>query len=96
MNENEFDYEEYRNNLEMAAEIHDMFYKIRNIIIYFVIYSVLYSFVISTWITSGYEMFLSLFVVYLIAKIATHLFDELCFAVKIFRKNHKRREKDNG
>lgn len=91
MSENEFDYEEYRSNLEMAAEIHDNFYKIRNIAIYFVLYSVLYSLVISAWITNGFTMFLSLFVVYLIAKIATYLFDELCFAVKIFRKNHKRR-----
>ena len=33
MDEKEFDYEEYRNNLEKAVEIHDKFYRLRNIII---------------------------------------------------------------
>lgn len=53
MDEKEFDYEEYRNNMEQAAEIHDRFYRIRNILIYFVLYSVLYSFVFGSLITNG-------------------------------------------
>ena len=96
MTSENFDYEEYRNNLEMAADIHDKFYRIRNMLIYFILYSVLYSFVISSWITSGFAMFVSLVAVFLLAKVATYLFDEVCFAIKILRKNHKRRKKNNG
>ena len=92
MNEKEFDYEEYRNNLEQAAEIHDKFYKLRNITIYFILYSVLYSFVIGSFVTNGLRMFLSLVIVYWLAKIVTFLFDELRFAIRVFRKNHKRRK----
>ena len=32
MDEKEFDYEEYRNNLEKAVEIHDKFYRLRNML----------------------------------------------------------------
>ena len=62
-NEN-FDYEEYRNNLELAVDIHDKFYRTRNMLIYFILYSASYSFVISTWITSGFTMFVSLVAVF--------------------------------
>lgn len=94
-NEN-FDYEEYRNNLELAVDIHDKFYRTRNMLIYFILYSASYSFVISTWITSGFTMFVSLVAVFLLAKITTYLFDYICFAIKILRRNWKRRKKNNG
>lgn len=90
MDEKEFDYEEYRNNLEKAVEIHDKFYRIRNITIYFIMYSVLYSFVIKPLITNGLMMFLSLVLVYLINKFMTYLFDEIRFVIRILRKNHNR------
>lgn len=90
MDEKEFDYEEYRNNLEKAVEIHDKFYRIRNITIYFIMYSVLYSFVIKPLITNGLMMFLSLALVYLINKFMTYLFDEIRFVIRILRKNHNR------
>ena len=93
-NEN-FDYEEYRENIELAADIHDTLYRIRLMLVYFILYSVLYSCVIGTWITSGFTMFLSLVAVFLLAKIAMYLFDELCFAIKILRKNRKEK-KNNG
>lgn len=96
MTSENYDYEEYRNNLEMAADIHDRFYRIRNMFIYFILYSVLYSWVFSSLITSGFTMFLSLVAVFLLAKIATYLFDEVCFTIKILRKNRKRRKKNNG
>lgn len=85
MTSENFDYEEYRNNLEMVADIHDRFYRIRNMCIYFILYSVLYSCVFSALITSGFTMFLSLVVVFLHDKIATYIFDEVCFAIKILR-----------
>ncbi len=93
MDEKEFDYEEYRNNLEKAVEIHDKFYRIRNITIYFIMYSVLYSFVIKPLITNGLMMFLSLVLVYLINKFMTYLFDEIRFVIRILRKNHKEKRR---
>lgn len=92
MDEKEFDYEEYRNNLEKAVEIHDKFYRLRNITIYFILYSVLYSFVIKALITNGLTMFLSLVSVYLISKFMTYLFDEIRFTIRILRKNHKKKK----
>lgn len=93
MDEKEFDYEEYRNNMEQAAEIHDRFYRIRNILIYFVLYSVLYSFVFGSFITNGLTVFISLVAVYLFAKVGTYLFDEICFSIRTIIKNHRRRKK---
>lgn len=89
----EFDYEEYRNNLEKAVEIHDKFYRLRNITIYFILYSILYSFVIKALITNGLIMFLSLVSVYLISKFMTYLFDEIRFTIRILRKNHKKKRR---
>lgn len=93
MDEKEFDYEEYRNNLEKAVEIHDKFYRLRNITIYFILYSVLYSFVIKALITNGLTMFLSLVSIYLISKFMTYLFDEIRFTIRILRKNHKKKRR---
>ncbi len=93
MDEKEFDYEEYRNNLEKAVEIHDKFYRLRNITIYFILYSILYSFVIKALITNGLIMFLSLVSVYLISKFMTYLFDEIRFTIRILRKNHKKKRR---
>lgn len=93
-NEN-YDYEEYRDNIELAADIHDTLYRIRLMFVYFILYSVLYSCVISSWITSGFTMFLSLVAVFVLAKIALYLFDEVCFAIKILRQNRKEK-KNNG
>lgn len=93
MDEKEFDYEEYRNNMEQAAEIHDRFYRIRNILIYFVLYSVLYSFVFGSLITNGLTVFISLVAVYLFAKVVTYLFDEIRFSIRTIIKNHRRRKK---
>lgn len=96
MTSENFDYEEYRSNIELAAEIHDKLYRIRIMFVYFILYSVLYSCVISSCITGGFTMFVSLVAVYLLAKLATYLFDEVCFAIKILRKNRKERKKNNG
>lgn len=93
MDEKEFDYEEYRNNMEQAAEIHDRFYRIRNILIYFALYSVLHSFVFGSFITNGLTVFISLVAVYLFAKVVTYLFDEIRFSIKTIIKNHRRRKK---
>lgn len=93
MDEKEFDYEEYRNNMEQAAEIHDRFYRIRNILIYFALYSVLHSFVFGSFITNGLTVFISLVAVYLFAKVVTYLFDEIRFLIKTIIKNHRRRKK---
>lgn len=93
MDEKEFDYEEYRNNMEQAAEIHDRFYRIRNILIYFALYSVLYSFVFGSLITNGLTVFISLVAVYLFAKVVTYLFDEIRFSIRTIIKNHRRRKK---
>lgn len=93
MDEKEFDYEEYRNNMEQAAEIHDRFYRIRNILIYFALYSVLYSFVFGSFITNGLTVFISLVAVYLFAKVVTYLFDEIRFSIRTNIKNHRRRKK---
>lgn len=93
MDEKEFDYEEYRNNMEQAADIHDRFYRIRNILIYFVLYSVLYSFVFGSLISSGLTVFISLVAVYLFAKVVTYLFDEIRFSIRTIIKNHRRRKK---
>lgn len=93
MDEKEFDYEEYRNNMEQAAEIHDRFYRIRNILIYFALYSVLYSFVFGSFITNGLTVFISLVAVYLFAKVVTYLFDEIRFSIRTIIKNHRRRKK---
>ena len=95
MDEKEFDYEEYRNNLEKAVEIHDKFYRLRNIIIYFVLYSVLYSFVIKSLITNGLTMFLSVALVYLINKFMTYLFDEIRFTIRILKKIITRKGESN-
>ena len=92
-NEN-YDYEEYRDNIELATDIHDTLYRIRLMFVYFILYSVLYSCAISSWI-SGFTMFLSLLAVFVLAKIALCLFDELCFAIKILRQNRKEK-KNNG
>lgn len=97
MDEKEFDfdkYEEYRNNIEMAAELHDNFYRIRNMLLYFVLYSVLHTFVIGTWLTNWFAVFVSLVAVYLLAKVVTYLFDELRFAIRTFKNN--RRKRKNG
>lgn len=93
MDEKEFDYEEYRNNMEQAAEIHDRFYRIRNILIYFALYSVLYSFIFGSFITNGLTVFISLMAVYLFAKVVTYLFDEIRFSIRTIIKNHRRRKK---
>ena len=93
MDEKEFDYEKYRNNLEKAVEIHDKFYRLRNITIYFVLYSILYSFVIKALITNGLVMFLSLVLVYLMNRFVIYLFDEIRFAIRILRKNHKKKRR---
>ena len=93
MDEKEFNYEEYRNNMEQAAEIHDRFYRIRNILIYFALYSVLYSFVFGSLITNGLTVFISLVAVYLFAKVVTYLFDEIRFSIRTIIKNHRRRKK---
>lgn len=93
MDEKEFDYEEYRNNMEQAAEIHDRFYRIRNILIYFALYSVLYSFVFGSFITNGLTVFISLVAVYLFAKVVTYLFDEIRFSIRTIIKNNRRRKK---
>lgn len=93
MDEKEFDYEEYRNNMEQAAEIHDRFYRIRNILIYFALYSVLYSFVFGSFIANGLTVFISLVAVYLFAKVVTYLFDEIRFSIRTIIKNHRRRKK---
>jgi uncharacterized membrane-anchored protein YitT (DUF2179 family) len=93
MDEKEFDYEEYRNNMEQAAEIHDRFYRIRNILIYFALYSVLYSFVFGSFITNGLTVFISLVAIYLFAKVVTYLFDEIRFSIRTIIKNHRRRKK---
>lgn len=93
MEEKEFDYEEHRNNIEQATKIHDMFYKIRNMIIYFLLYSVLYSFVFCSWITNGLTVFVSLVVVCFVAKVATYLFDEIKFSIRVFINKYRRREK---
>lgn len=94
MDEKEFDYEEYRNNIEMAAELHDAFYRIRNMVLFFILYSVLHTFVISTWLTNWFAVFVSLIAVYLLAKLVTYLFDELRFAIRTLK--NKRRERKNG
>lgn len=93
MDEKEFDYEEYRNNMEQAAEIHDRFYRIRNILIYFALYSVLHSFVFGSFITNGLTVFISLVAVYLFTKVVTYLFDEIRFSIRTIIKNHRRRKK---
>ena len=93
MDEKEFDYEEYRNNMEQAAEIHDRFYRIRNILIYFALYSVLYSFVFGSFITNGLTVFISLVAIYLFAKVVTYLFDEIRFSIRTIIKNHRRGKK---
>lgn len=94
MDKKEFDYEEYRSNIEMAAELHDTFYRIRNMLLYFVLYSVLHTFVIGAWLTNWFAVFVSLVAVYLLAKLMTYLLDELCFAIRILK--NKRRKKKNG
>ena len=93
MDEKEFDYEEYRNNMEQPPKIHDRFYRIRNILIYFALYSVLYSFVFGSFITNGLTVFISLVAVYLFAKLVTYLFDEIRFSIRTIIKNHRRRKK---
>lgn len=93
MDKKEFDYEEYRSNIEMAAELHDTFYRIRNMLLYFVLYSVLHTFVIGAWLTNWFAVFVSLVSVYLLAKLMTYLFDELRFAIRTL-KNNRRKKKD--
>lgn len=95
MDEKEFDYEEYRNNLEKAAEIHDKFYRFRNLVIYFILYSVLYTFVISTLVTNVFAMFLSLVIVYWMAKIVTYLFDEIRFSIRVLKNKRKMRNNND-
>lgn len=96
MDEKEFDYEEYRNNMEQAAEIHDRFYRIRNILIYFALYSVLYSFVFGSFITNGLTVFISLVAVYLFAKVVTYLFDEIRFSIRTIIKIIDGGKRNNG